>query len=264
MRMFDRLDLLVLKGLGSTAADAGVYAAAQSLALLPGIFTLSFSPVLLSALTRALRAGNDAVARCLALDALHLGLRMLPFGGLVAGSAAGIVLFVFGPQYAPAKGILAVLTFAALSLVMVSISTVVLTAINRARSAALLAGGLLISATVGHLLVIPHFGAMGAAIVTASVAATGAVAALTAIYSTWRVAPPLPNLLRCVAVTGGVFALATFLPAPGLLLFIKLPALAILSVATLHLLGEFSGSEIAVARAMVVRALAPRGSATGA
>jgi len=264
MRTFDRVDLLVLKALGSTAADAGVYAAAQSLALLPGLFTLSFSPVLLSTLTRALREGKDAVARSLTRDALRMGLRLLPFGGLVAGSAAEIVLFVFGPLYAPAKGVLAVLTFGALSLVIVSISTAVLTAINHARFAATLGIALLVSATVGHLLVIPHFGAMGAAVVTTSVATAGAFAALIALYSVWRVAPPLPSLLRSVAVTSGVFALATFLPASGLLLIAKLPVLAILSIAALHLLGEFTGPELAIARETVVRAFTSRESATGA
>ncbi|MBC7790575.1 MAG: oligosaccharide flippase family protein [Anaerolineae bacterium] len=264
MRMFDRVDLLVLKALGSTAADAGVYAAAQSLTLLPGLFALSFSPVLLSTLTRALRAGDDAVARSLGLDALRIGLRFLPFGGLIAGSAAEIVAFIFGPLYTPAEGVLSVLTFGALSLVIVSISTAVLTAIGRARSAAVLAAGLLVTATAGHLLVIPRFGAIGAAIVTTTVAAAGAFTALMVVYSAWSVAPALANLLRSVAVTGGMFALATFWPAPGLLLFVKLPVLALLSVTALHLLGDFSGPEIASARAVALRVLTRRESRTRA
>ena len=59
MSLYSRLDLPMLKSLGGTAADAGVYGVAQNLALLPTLFSYAFAPALLSTLARALREGDE-------------------------------------------------------------------------------------------------------------------------------------------------------------------------------------------------------------
>src|SRR5262249_27574896 len=90
LRLYDKMDLFALKLLGGTAAEAGVYSAAQNLALVPGIFGLSFSPLLLSTLSRVLRTGDDEAAKRLGRGALRLVVALLPFAGLTAGAAAEI------------------------------------------------------------------------------------------------------------------------------------------------------------------------------
>ena len=72
MRLFDKMDLFVLKALGASAAQAGVYGAAQNLSVVPGIFALSFAPLLLATLTRLLRDGHEEHARAMARDSLRL------------------------------------------------------------------------------------------------------------------------------------------------------------------------------------------------
>ena len=98
MRLFDKLDLYMLKGLGGTAATAGIYGAAQSLSLVAGIFALSFSPLLLSTLTHAQRAGQFHQAVQTGRNAMRLVILLLPFAGLTAGAAPEIATLIFGPQ----------------------------------------------------------------------------------------------------------------------------------------------------------------------
>src|SRR5262245_12335013 len=55
LRLYDRLDLVALTALGGTPEQAGHYSAAQNLALLPSLVGISFAPLLLATLSRALR-----------------------------------------------------------------------------------------------------------------------------------------------------------------------------------------------------------------
>jgi O-antigen/teichoic acid export membrane protein len=115
LRLYDKLDLFALKALGGTAAQAGIHGAAQNLSIVPGIFALSFSPVLLSSLTRTLHAGDAPLARAMARDAMRAVVGLLPFAGLTAGTAGEIVLTVFGPAFLSAAPLLGLLIFGALA-----------------------------------------------------------------------------------------------------------------------------------------------------
>ena len=119
MRFYDKLDLLMLKGLGGTAEQAGIYGAAQNLSLIPGIFALSFSPVLLSNLNRTLRDGNIQNAKKMSQQAMRLVFLILPFAALIAGGAYEIIGLIFGLQFMTAAPLLAVLIFGAIALVVI-------------------------------------------------------------------------------------------------------------------------------------------------
>ncbi|MGH9945055.1 MAG: lipopolysaccharide biosynthesis protein [Pyrinomonadaceae bacterium] len=88
LRLFDKLDLFALKALSGTVEDAGFYGAAQNLSILPGLFALSFSPLLISALARA---GDPQLGRTLARDALRFAVLLVPLGALFAGASWEIV-----------------------------------------------------------------------------------------------------------------------------------------------------------------------------
>ncbi|MCS6927745.1 MAG: oligosaccharide flippase family protein, partial [Candidatus Binatia bacterium] len=104
---YNRLDLVALKVLGGTAAQAGLYGAAQNLTVLPSIFALSFSPLLLATLTRVLRTADHHSAREISRDAMRLVVALLPFAGMTAGAAPEIVDTIFGPAFSPAAPLLA-------------------------------------------------------------------------------------------------------------------------------------------------------------
>ena len=131
LRLYDKLDLVTLTALGGTTQQAGLYAAAQNLSILPSLVAASFSPLLLSALSRASREPGGRLASRLRRDAMRGVVLLVPFAGFVAGSASEIVSLVFGPAFAPAWPLLSMLIFAAVALVQVSVATAILTAEGR-------------------------------------------------------------------------------------------------------------------------------------
>jgi len=251
VRFYSKLDLFALKVLGGTATLAGIYGAAQNLTQLPNLFVISFAPLLLSTLSRALRAGEDLPAREMSRNAMRVVIGLLPLAGMMAGAAPEIVGLIFGPQYLPAAPLLAQLIFGAVALAMISVATAILTAAGKPGWTFALAGPLLPLAVAGHLLLIPRLGAIGASLVTTLVAGLGALAAVLAVYRVWQILPPAGTVLRSVLVCGFAYALAALWATPGLVLLLKLPVIVLAIPLAFALLGEFSNDEIAQARLML-------------
>ncbi len=249
--LYNRLDLLALKVLGGTAAQAGIYGAAQNLSLAPGIFALSFSPLLLSTLSRVLQAEDGRPAKELGRDAMRVAIGLFPLAGMTAGAAPEIVGLIFGPLFLPAAPLLAYLIFGAVAMVMISVTTAILTAAGKPGWTFALTGPLVPLAIAGHIALIPRSGALGAALVTTLFAGLGALAAVVAVYRIWQILPPEGTLWRSTILCGLAYALAALWPTPGLLLLLKLPAIGLSILLAYLLLGEFSPGEIALGRAML-------------
>jgi O-antigen/teichoic acid export membrane protein len=243
LRFYDRLDLFALKVLGGTAEQAGMYGAAQRLATIPSFLGLTLAPLLMSTITRMLRDGKTGRAGEIGSYAVRGVLWLLPLGALTAGSSAEIVVFVFGPNYQGAAPLLDRLVFAVLALLLISVTIAVLTAHGKPRHILMLAGPLMPLAILGHYLLIPRLGPAGAALVTLLVASLGALMSLAAMRWLAGVSLPVGTLLRGAAASALVYTLAVLWPAPGLLLLIKLPAIALAAALTLALLGEFTSAE---------------------
>jgi O-antigen/teichoic acid export membrane protein len=246
--------MFVLKILGGSAAQVGIYAAAQNISLVVGIFGLSISPLLLSTMSRVLREGNPEKARGFASNAMRSVIALLPFWAIVAGTADEIVSFIFGIQFAAAAPLLVVLLFAALAMVMITVTRVILIAAGKPRWTFALTGPLLPVAIVGHLIIVPSFGALGAAGVTASVACMGALVSVLAVRHTWQILPPATTLLRSVLLSALAYPLAVLWPATGFLVLLKLPIIGVVILGGYLLLGEFRKQEIHLFRSLFVRA----------
>ncbi|HEX8141204.1 MAG TPA: oligosaccharide flippase family protein [Pyrinomonadaceae bacterium] len=258
MRFFDRLDLFMLKALGATAAEAGFYGAALNLALMPGLFALSFSPLLLSTLARVLREGDEALARTISRDALRVALWPIPFACLTAGASEDIVRAIYGEQFKPAAPLLALLIVGAVALAIYSVGTAILIAAGRQRVALLLSIPLPLVAALGHLWLIPRWGAPGAAMVTTIVSGLGAGLTVYAVFRCWRILPPLATLARAVLTGALAFTLSAMWPAMGPLFFsLKLMMIALLIPLALFFLNEFHAGEIALARSLMRLLLRP-------
>jgi len=248
---YSKLDLFMLKAFGGTTVLVGIYGAAQNLSRLPKLFVRSLSPLLLSTLSHTLRAGEGHPARELGRNAMRVVIGLLPLAGMTAGAAPEIVEFIFGPSYLPAAPLLSLLVFGAAASAMISVTTAILTAAGKPGWTFALTGPLLPLAAAGHLWLIPRLGAVGAALVTTTIAGLGALAAVLAVYRLWRILPPAITLLRSALVCTLAYALASFWPAPGLMLLLKLPVICLAILLAFLLLGEFSAGEIALARSML-------------
>ena len=243
-RLFDRLGLLALQALGDSTAETGFYGASQNVLMLSGVVSAAVSPILLSTLAASRRAGTQAHADRVADLAVRASVWLLPFAALVAGSSTEIVALLFGPAFAAAAPLVAWLIFTAVGLVVVSVASAVLIAVGRPWPAIWLTAPLLPVALVGHVLLIPRFGALGAAAVTTSTALLGAAVCLAVACWCWPLKAPLGALARSGAVSLCAYAAAAAWPATGLLLVVKGVVLCVAVVASAALVREFTVAEL--------------------
>lgn len=247
-QLYSKLDLLWLKGLGGTAEQAGFYGAAQNLALIPGLFAMAFAPVLLSTLGRIRKAGELDSAKTLGRNAMRLALLILPLGAIAAGAAPEIVRFIFGNQFLAAAPLLGLLIFGALAQVMTSVASVILVAADRPNWTAILTLPLLPIVCFAHGLIIPRWGAIGAASVTTGTISLSTIMTLIAVYCVWRIAPPFATFCRSVLVCIGFYFLSVHWSGSGLWVLVHLSAIALLVPVCYVLLGEFTSEELSFIR----------------
>jgi O-antigen/teichoic acid export membrane protein len=243
LRLFDKLDLFMLKALGASAALAGIYGAAQNLTIVPGLVALSVTTLLLSTLSRAIRLGDDAGAHTLVHNAMRGVLLLFPFAGVAAGASTGLATLVFGARFVATGPLLSVLIFGAIAVVMISVASVLLTATGKAAWAMIVALPIVPLAVVSHLLVIPRYGASGAAVVTLVVASVGAVLALIAVRRAWHMWAPPATALRALFATVVAIVVGSRWVTTGPMVFAELALMSLAVVVCLVAMGELTPRE---------------------
>lgn len=257
LRLFDKLDLFVLKALGGSATLAGLYGAAQNLTIIPNLVALSVTTLLVSTLSRTLRAGDERGAHTLATNAMRGVIVLFPFAGAAAGAATAIATMIYGAAFAPTGPLLAVLIFAALMTVMIAVASAILTAAGRPGWAMLAALPIAPLALAGHLLVIPRFGATGATVVTLIVATIGAAVAVGTVRRAWNVWPPLPTVVRSLVAAAVVLTLGTWWRTSGVMAVVEVAVMATVAALVLLALGEVTPHERQLAAQLVRRPRLP-------
>jgi O-antigen/teichoic acid export membrane protein len=242
-QLHSRLDLFAVtalqRGVATVARDTGWYGAAQNLSIVPGLFMMTVSPLLLATLGRLQRDGAPAEAKVLAGDALRLTLTLLPGVAIVVVCASELVRWIFAAPFAGAADLLRPLFAAGYALCVVAVSASILIAAERARVVSWLGIMLVTMAAIGHLVIVPRYGAMGAALVTLGSAIITGVVALTTVVRVWPT-PVLLTLARASLVTALVWAAGSRVETTtwwGLLL--KLALLSVGAVVGLWVVGEF-------------------------
>lgn len=249
-----RLDLFALKSLGGTAADAGLYAAAQTLALVPGILATSLGPLVLSTLTRSWVRGDREGARELGRDLLRAGFWLIPAAGLVAGASDEIMGLVYGPEFSAAGPVLAILFLAVSTVFFASTCNSILIVTDS--MGAVLATSIvpLLVALALFPILIPALARTGAALSSLAAAGVGLALALGLVWRVWRVAPPAPTVVRAAVLTAVAFWTASSWGTSLVWLVPKLIAGTGGVFLGFLLLGEWRGEE----SARVVRAFRDR------
>jgi O-antigen/teichoic acid export membrane protein len=248
MRLYDKADILLLKYLGGTTAQAGFYAAAQNLALLPGLFSLSFSPLMLATLTRLLAASHKEEARRIIQQSLRLMVLLLPFIIVISVTSTGIVTLIFGAPFSPAGPILSILIVSAIGMTIVSTHSAILVASDRPHWTYFVSAPMLLLAIAGYLVVIPRWGPIGAALVSTFFSLAAAFASGLMVHSIWRMFPPVSTVLRSLAVAVLAAAVGILWQTHGVMIVVEVLVLGLIVVGGLILLGEFTNNEIDIAR----------------
>jgi O-antigen/teichoic acid export membrane protein len=251
VRLFDRVGLLMLKALGDSDVEVGFYGATQNLAMIAGIVAMTTTPILISTLTAARRDGNKARAREAASNSIRAALGVLPFAAIVAGSSEEVVELLFGGTFIEAAPLAAWMMLVAETLIVISVATALLIARGRLWRTVLLTAPLLPLSILGHALLIPRYGAVGAAGVTAATGALAAAACVLAAILVWDLRLPVGTLLRSLILAGVAYVAASAWPAPGFLLFVEGTVLSLLVLAGYVLSGELSRDELARIRALL-------------
>jgi O-antigen/teichoic acid export membrane protein len=253
LRMFDKLDLITLTAMGGSVQVAGFYGAAQNLSILPGLFAMSFSPILLSTLSRAFSHGEVRRARATAREALRGLFLLVPFGVLVAGSSSEIVGLVFGQKFDPAAPLFSWLILGAIALVFVSVVIAMLTAAGYPILTTVITAPVLLFALIGYLVAIPVGGALAAAMVTSICAILAAGAGLVAVHRVCQTMPPPASVIRAILISAAVYVAAVLWPTAGWLILLKFLSLGSFILLAFGMLGEFSAAEVRALRSIVRR-----------
>ena len=202
LAVLGKMDLLLIKALELPAQQAGFYAAAQNLALLPGLFGQAISAVVLSVLTRLASQRDFETFRNMARQSLNAGLCLLPVAGVVAGGATEITTVCFGQAFHSASDVLPILFMGAVAQVLFGLLISILTAGGHAALTALLVGPLLFAALGGHLWSIPLWGSPGAAWTTALTLLVGMSGAYVASLNLLHVRLDFPSVALAVSLGG--------------------------------------------------------------
>jgi len=243
LQLYSKIDLFALSALSHSPADAGLYAAAQNLAVIPSLFAMAVGPLLLATLSRLRRADAEHQARRVGRAALRASICLVPLAAIVAGAAPEIVRLVFGASFAASGSLLALLFAGGVALAIMSAAVSIITAIDEQRIVSVLGLAVLVAAIAGHLLLIPRFGALGAATVTVLCGAAGALVSLALVHRMWGV-HAYATMARAAGIAVPAYWIAAHLGGAGLLvLLLSLAVLSIGVAVAFVLLGELDADE---------------------
>ena len=246
-----RLDLFALKVLGGTAAQAGFYSAANNLSLPTSIFGMSVSPTTLATMSRLLSQGEEQKAREIGMTVMRLVLWLLPFAAMAGGMASEIVEFIFTTAFLPAGPILSFLVFASLALVTINILKAILTAYGKAMWSLKITGPMVPFALVGHILLVPRLGPIGAAIVTTSGACLAALASFIVLFRTCGLGIPARTILHSLLCSTLSLIAAIIWPVSGFVVIVKMGIIGSGILAIFLLCKEFRPNQLALIVSLV-------------
>jgi O-antigen/teichoic acid export membrane protein len=229
--LVSKMDLFLIKILGMPVEQAGLYAAAQNLAILPGIFGQAVSSVLLATLTRTKVERQMAVFRQTAGQSLQVVLCLLPLMAVVAGAASGIAVLCFGPAFEGAAPFVSLLLVGAVAQVFMGMLMAVLTANGEFYWTMAIGSPLVLLALGGHLWSIPIWGPFGAAAATSGTMLVGTFVAYVVARSLRLVRLRFQSLARALFLGALGWGITMIGPAGPVWLLLGLPGVAIFLVA---------------------------------
>ncbi len=244
LRLFSNLDLFLMKALGASASETGMYGAALNVFHGVVLTGSAVTPLLLSSMAGQLSKGDVGAARGLARDGIRAGVLLFPFAALAAPCAGEIARLLFGPAYAASGQVLAVLGFAAVANLLLLVAAQMLIAANRPAWCALLGLALLAAGAVGVMVVAPRYGLPGVAWARTGVTAVVATFAVGLACRVLGAAMPWRSVAVAGVLGAGAWAASGLLPAAGLLVLVKVLVLSLALLLALFASGELGRAQV--------------------
>ena len=240
VQLLANVGLWVLSALGSAADQAakGLYVAALSIARIPTLTVYGTTGVLIASVSSALAAGDRAtVSQLLQGSSRFLLIVLAPACALLCVNAREVMTLLFSAEYAGGAGVRVVLVVAQGFFFSIFMGlTGVLIAASKAGHAARVSLGATAAATLLCLVLVPDFGALGAALATLIATAGAAVAAGVQV---WRATGPwldVPVCARVLLATALVAVPSWLIQSEGVWLLSELVAAGLIYVLLLPVL----------------------------
>lgn len=253
IRLLTRIDLWLVQVRSGDAA-AGQYSAAQNVGLQPlGFLGASISAPMLSVVSGLARDNAVVAARRIIESTLRFLVCLLPWVAMAAAASSEIVRFLYGRSFLPAAPLLSWLLLAGLALDLVSVSGSLLTAAGKPAWNLYVTIPIVPAGLLAHWFLVPRFGAVAAAAVTATLASLDAIAATLLMRRLWAVALPWRSILRSLFLSGVVYLLSSGWSSPGWCLLPKFAVLSLFTVVGYWALGELTRQDLAAIRSFLPR-----------
>ncbi len=233
------MDLMFVKS-GLPADNAGFFAAAKNLAIVPGLVTLGIAPVLLSKLSGLLAEDEKAQAGDLLDRSIRFVVCLLPFAGMSAGAAGEVVQLIYGKDFMPTAPLLVVLIFGAVGLTLTQVNAAGLIAAGKTRLPLCILGPIVPLSVIAYVQCTAWFGVIGVAIVTTVASVLTATLTVLAVRRAWNVQPQISLWVKTGMLTVIAFMAAQMWETLGGALLVKLTLISIGIVAAFWGLGELS------------------------
>jgi PST family polysaccharide transporter len=215
LRTLDGGDLLMLRALGASSAEAGAYAAAMNLAMLPGMLAMAVGPVLISTIVRLRLANREDEITGLGARILNLSAWTVPPTMAVCLASPTIVSICFGSSFESAAKILQILAWAGLARMVISIASALLVGYGQSSSVWRVCAPVVPLAVLGYAILIPLAGALGAAWATAAASLVGVWFALRAVHRHLSVEWPAQTLVALSLCTAAIAVAGWVWPRGG-------------------------------------------------
>ncbi len=159
-RLVERLDLLLLRALGFPLAEVGMYAAAQSVALPAALLGNSYASTVQ---TRVHMAESRTAGRQTGWRAMAVGMSTLPGALLALYVAEPLVALAYGPKFSGTAPLVAPLLLAGTLHGTSTLASATLQGLGHVRWTSVLSVAQVVVTASALLVVVPRYGAAGAA-----------------------------------------------------------------------------------------------------
>lgn len=238
------LDLMFVKKLVPDGSYTGYYTSAKTIAQVAPFGFFALTSALYPAVASAFSTGNMIKLKDYIQQAHRFTLVIiLPLFLIVFWDNVGMINLFYGAKYTPAASALRwlMLSFSLLSFFL--IHRAIIAGCGFPKTAGALTLTLLPICVTLHLVLIPVYGIVGAAVASATTTFAGVVASMIVVYHKFNAGFHLPSTLRIVCAALLVFILDVALTQLGLALIPKWVVLGIVYVLVLRMMGEWRVEE---------------------
>jgi len=245
MAAFQNLDLFLLKALGRSDEEVGLYTVGRLLGQLPYALVFGLNVALLPVVTRSLADRTGAWTRRYVRSALRYTLiALLPAVLVAAATADELVSLIYTMRYAGAASILRLLVFGYLLVSLFSVGATIMIATGSVSLAMTLAFAIVVGSAALNAVLIPVNGPQGAAVATTLAALASAAVAWACLAR--RFGPPLGalSLFRMVLCAVAIATVARILRLSGPWLIAEYAVMGVVYLGLLLVVREANADDL--------------------